>query len=218
MSKQQTNKPLKTGLYCTLQVVTLLLLCATAICPAAAAQSKGYTLGDVVGDFQLTNVDNRTVSLADYRNQKGLIVVFTSNHCPFAKAYEDRLIALDRQFVSQGFPVLAIMPNDPAAYEADSFAQMQIRAREKNFPFPYVIDESQRVAKNFGVTRTPQTFVLRNKNGQFTVEYIGSIDDSPQEAGSVRRRYVSEAVTSLLAGQPVQTPLTKPIGCAVTWK
>lgn len=197
-------------------VLSVLFVCA--MLTSATAQIKGYTLGDGVADFRLTNVDNRLVSLADYRRQKGLIVVFTSNHCPFAKAYEDRLIALDRQFAPQGFPVLAIMPNDPAAYETDSFAQMQIRAREKDFSFPYVIDESQRVAKSFGVTRTPQVFVLRNQNGQFTVEYIGSIDDSPQEAGGVRRRYVSEAVTSLLAGQPVQTPLTKPIGCAVTWK
>lgn len=171
-----------------------------------------------MADFQLTSVDNRTVGLTDYRSQKGLIVVFTSNHCPFSRAYEDRIMALDRQFAPQGFPVLAIMPNDPAAYEADSFGQMQIRARDKNYPFAYVIDETQRVAKAFGVSRTPQAFVLKNRNGQFTVEYIGSLDDSPQDAASVRRQYVAEAVTSLLAGRPVQTPLTKPIGCAVTWK
>jgi len=218
LSKQQTNKPLKTKFYCTLQVVALLLLFAIAICPTATAQSKGYTLGDVVGVFQLKNVDSRVVGLADYRDQKGLIVVFTSNHCPFAKAYEDRLVALDRQFAPQGFPVLAIMPNDPAAYEADSFAQMQIRAMEKQYSFPYVLDETQQLAKLFGVTRTPQAFAIRNRNGQFTVEYIGSIDDSPQSAANVRRQYVGDAVMSLLAGQPVQTPLTKPIGCAVTWK
>ncbi len=206
------NKPLILKKF----LFAFLLLAATQT--TVPAQTKGYALGDIIADFQLKNVDNRLVSLADYENKKGLIIMFTSNHCPFANAYEDRIIALDRQFAQQGFSVLAIMPNDPIAYEADSFAQMQIRAREKNMSFPYVIDESQRVARAFGVTRTPQAFVLRNQSGQFTVEYIGSIDDSPQDAGSVRRQYVSEAVMSLLAGQPVQTPLTKPIGCAVIWK
>ena len=89
---------------------------------ANAQLPRGYALGDVVTDFNLKNVNERTVSLADYRAQKGLIVVFTSNHCPFSKAYEERLLALDRKFSPQGYPVLAIMPNDPAAYEDDSFA------------------------------------------------------------------------------------------------
>lgn len=208
------KKPLKLTFYHIVQAITLLLLYAT-VCPA---QTKGYTLGDAVADFQLKNVDSRVINLAGYRAQKGLIVVFTSNHCPFARAYEDRIVALDRQFAPQGFPLLAVMSNNPAAYEADSFAQMQVRAQAGQYPFPYGMDETQQVARAFGVTRTPQAFVLRNKNGQFTVEYIGSIDDSPQEPGSVRRRYVGEAVTSLLAGQPVQTPLTKPIGCGLTWK
>lgn len=217
MSKQQINTLLTTIRYYLLHIAAFLLL-SVVLRSVATAQLRGYALGDVAADFQLTNVDNRTVSLTDYQNQKGLIVVFTSNYCPFAKAYEDRIIALDRQFAPQGFPVVAIMSNDPAAYEADSFAQMQIRARDRQYPFPYVFDETQQVARAFGVTRTPQAFVLRNKAGLFTVEYVGSIDDSPQEAGSVRRRYVGEAVASLLAGKPVQTPLTKPIGCGMTWK
>lgn len=184
----------------------------------ALAQSKGYTLGDVVADFRAKNVDGRMIGLADYRSQKGVVVVFTSNHCPFSKAYEDRLIALDRKFAPLGFPVLALMPNDPLAYEKDSFEQMQVRAREKNFSFAYAIDDTQAIARSFGATRTPQVFVLTSRNGAFTVEYIGSIDDSPQDASNVQRRYVEEAVTNLLAGRPVPSPLTKPIGCSVTWK
>ncbi|WP_077922627.1 thioredoxin family protein [Spirosoma sp. 209] len=182
------------------------------------AQPKGYTLGDAVADFRLKNVDGRTVGLADYKSQKGLIVVFTSNHCPFSKAYDDRLVALDRKFSAQGYPVLAIMPNDPAAYEDDSFDNMKVRAREKGFSFAYVIDETQAVTRSFGATRTPQVFVLKNNKGQFTVEYIGTIDDSPQDGSQVQRRYADEAVSNLLAGRPVQSPLTKAIGCAVKWK
>lgn len=196
-----------------------LLVCGLLISELFAnAQPKGYTLGDQVGDFRLKNVDGRMVGLADYRSQKGLVVVFTSNHCPFSKAYEDRLIAFDRKFAPLGFPVLAVMPNDPASYEDDSFERMQTRAREKNFPFAYAIDETQTVTRSFGATRTPQVFVLKNRNGQFTVEYIGAIDDSPQDGGNVQRRYTEEAVNNLLADRPVPSPLTKPIGCAVKWK
>ena len=183
--------------------------------PTSSAQNpKGYTLGDAVADFRVKNVDGRTISLADYRAQKGLIVVFTSNHCPFSKAYEDRLNALDRMFAPQGYPVLAIMPNDPAVYEDDSFDNMKIRARNKAYLYPYSLDEMQ-VAKVFGATRTPQVYVLKQTKGQFILEYVGSVDDSPQDSAGVKRRYVEEAVGSLLAGRPVQSPITKPIGCAI---
>ena len=183
-----------------------------------AQNTKGYNLGDAVADFRLKNVDSRQITLADYRSQKGLIVVFMSNHCPFSKAYEDRVTGLDRKFSSQGYPVLAIMPNDPKAYEDDSFANMQIRSREKSYSFAYVMDEMQTTARAFGATRTPEVYVLKQVSGQFILEYMGSIDDSPQDGGSTQRRYVEEAVSSLLNGRPVQSPITKPIGCAIKWK
>ena len=184
----------------------------------SAQSTKGYNLGDAIGDFRLKSVDGRTVSLADYRNQKGIILAFTSNHCPFAKAYENRLIALDRKFAAQGYPVLAIMPNDPSAYEEDSFDNMKVRAQSKAYPFAYVIDETQTTARAFGATRTPEFYVLKEAAGQFILEYTGSIDDNPQDEASTQRRYVDEAVTSLLAGRPVKSPITKPIGCAINWK
>ena len=194
----------------------LVLLLAQSV--VWAQTPKGYNLGDGVADFHLKNVDGRTVTLADYRAQKGLIVVFTSNHCPFAKTYEDRLIALDRKFAPQGYPILAIMPNDPAAYEDDSFDKMQVRAREKAYPYAYVMDETQSTAKAFGATRTPQVYVMKQTNGQFILEYVGTIDDSPQDGASAQRRYVDEAVSNLLTGRPVQSPITKPIGCGIKWK
>ena len=193
----------------------LVALLFIGLLPVAIAQTpKGYTIGDAVADFRVKNVDGRTVTLTDYRTQKGLIVVFTSNHCPFSKAYEDRLISLDRGFSPQGYPVLAIMSNNPATYEDNSFENMKIRARDKGYSYVYGLDETQ-VAKAFGATRTPQVYVLKQTNGQFILEYVGTIDDSPQDSASVKRRYVEEAVTSLLAGRPVQSPITKPIGCAI---
>lgn len=183
-----------------------------------AQQSKGYNLGDAVTDFQLKNTDGQAVSLTGYKAQKGLIVVFTSNHCPFSKAYEDRIIALDRRFASQGYPVLAIMPNDPLVYAEDSFEQMKSHAQEKNYPFAYTIDETQATARAFGATRTPEVYVLKQEGGQFILEYMGTIDDNPQDENSVQRRYVDEAVTNLLMGRPVQSPITKAIGCGIKWK
>ncbi|TDB64152.1 thioredoxin family protein [Arundinibacter roseus] len=180
--------------------------------------SEGYQIGDAVSNFRLKNVDSRMISLSDYSSQKGVIVVFSCNHCPFAKAYEERVIALDRKFGGQGFPVIAINPTDPAAYEDDTFEQMQARARSKGFTYPYLVDATQTVAKAFGATRTPHVFVLTNNNGTFTVRYIGTIDDNPQDPSGVSKRYVDDAVTNLLAGKPVVTTTTKAIGCAIKWK
>ncbi|MDB5242979.1 MAG: thioredoxin family protein [Spirosoma sp.] len=198
--------------------LVLSFLLGAKLTPGIMAQTpKGYMLGDAVANFQVKNVDGRVITLADYRSQKGLIVVFTSNHCPFSKAYEDRLIALDRMFAPQGYPVLAIMPNDPTIYEDDSFDNMKIRFRDKGYSYPYGMDVTQ-VASMFGATRTPQVYVLKQTNGQFILEYVGSIDDSPQDNGSVKRRYVEESVGNLLAGRPVPSPITKPIGCAIRSK
>lgn len=197
--------------------VALLAILSSGTLPTALAQrpNAGYTLGDVVEPFALKNVDNRTIDLREYKAQRGVIVVFTSNHCPFSKAYEDRILALDRKFGPQGFPVLAIASNNAAVYEDDRFEKMQARAREKNYTFPYLQDATQVVAKSFGATRTPQVYVLKRTADRFTVEYIGSIDDSPQDPAGAQRAYVDEAVTSLLAGRPVTTPLTKAVGCAI---
>ena len=135
-----------------------------------------------------------------------------------AHALEDRMLALDRKFGPQGYPVIAIMSSDASVYEEDSFEQMQARAKTKNYTFPYLSDDTQLVAKAFGAIRSPQVYVLKHSGEHFTVEYIGSIDDSPQSAAGVQRAYVDEATTSLLANRPVVTPLTKAIGCAIKMK
>lgn len=204
-------------------LVSLLIALVVGIGEGRAQSGKGYNIGETVSDFRLKNVDGRQISLADYRSQKGIIVVFTCNHCPFSKAYEDRILALDRTYASQGYPVLAIMPNDPTAYEDDSFENMKVRAREKAYTFPYTIDETQAVGRAFGATRTPQVYVLKrvgaaDASARFVVAYAGTIDDNPQDAGGIQKRYVEEAVSSLLTGKTVGQTMTKAIGCAIKWK
>lgn len=206
---------MKKILYWLPLIVIVLLVIQTC---TLAQPISGYNLGDAVADFTLKSVDGNQITLANYRNQKGLVVVFTSNHCPFSKAYENRIMALNRKFAPQGFPVLAIMPNDTAAYQDDSFENMKIRVRNKQYSYTYAIDESQATARAFGATRTPQVYVLKQRNGQFILEYTGAIDDNPQDETGIQRRYVDEAVSSLLSDRPVQSPLTKPVGCGIKWK
>ena len=181
-------------------------------------QSGGYQVGDAAGSFRLKNTDGNMVSLTDFNNAKGVIIIFTSNHCPFARAYEDRIIALNGKFASQGYPVIAINPSDPGTHQDDTADKMKERAAAKNYGYPYLVDDSQQTAKAFGAGRTPQVYILQKSGGKFTVRYIGMIDDNPQDAGGVTKYYVDEAVSNLLGGKPVVTTITKPVGCAIKWK
>ncbi|AYQ36427.1 thioredoxin family protein [Runella sp. SP2] len=182
------------------------------------ASSVGYPIGGSVAEFKLQNAKGGTVSLSDYKDKKGVIVVFTCNHCPFAKAYEERIIALDKKYGVLNFPVVAINSNDASDYEDESIDNMKKRATEKGYTFPYLQDATQAVAKAFGATRTPHVFVLRNENAKFTVQYIGTIDDNYQDPASVTKRYVEDAVNNILAGKPVVVTQTKAVGCAIGWK
>ena len=177
-----------------------------------------YRIGDAVTNFRLKNLNGSMVSLSDFSDQKGVIVVFTCNHCPFSKAYQGRIGALHRTFAAQGFPVVVVNPSDPKTHEDDRIEQLSYLAKDKGYPYPYLVDDTQTVARAFGANRTPQAYVLKNTGGTFTVQYIGTLDDNPQDPESVTKRYVEDAVTNLLAGKPVVITTTKAIGCAIKWK
>ncbi|MBV5283152.1 MAG: thioredoxin family protein [Paludibacter sp.] len=179
------------------------------------SELKGYKVGDVAADFKLKNVDQKTVSLSDYAAAKGFIVVFTCNHCPYAKAYESRIIALDKKYASKGYPVIAINPNDPIVVPADNFEAMQVRAKEKGFTFPYLFDDGQKVYPQYGATKTPHVFLLNKENGKNIVRYIGAIDDNYADANDVSNKYVEAAVDALLANQPIAQASTVAIGCSI---
>ena len=158
------------------------------------------------------------VSLADYKDAKGFIVVFTCNHCPVAKAYEDRVIALDNKYRPLNYPVIAINPNDPTIVPEDDFATMQQRAKAKNYGFPYLVDGTQNIAKTYGATCTPHVFVLQKSGSDYIVKYIGAIDDNRDDPAAAKEKYVESAVDALLAGKPVPTTTTKAIGCGIKWR
>ena len=179
---------------------------------------KGYQVGDKAADFKLKNVDGKMISLAEIPDAKGFIITFTCNHCPFSVAYEDRIIDLHKKYASQGYPVVAINPNDEVIVPDDSYEQMVIRAKEKNFPFVYLHDKTQEIARSFGAMKTPHIYIVVKKGKDLVVNYIGAIDDNTDEPSSVKNKYVENAMTEILAGKPVTTSFTKAIGCSVKYR
>ncbi len=178
-------------------------------------KASGYKVGDIATDFSLKNVDNNKISLKNYSNAKGFIVIFTCNHCPYAQAYEDRINALDRKYKKLGYPVIAINPNNPAKQKDDSFEKMQERAKQKNFTFPYLLDEGQKIFPQYGATKTPHVYILQKTRRGNEVKYIGAIDDNYEDAKAVKEKYVENAVDALLQGKEISVKETKAIGCSI---
>ena len=177
-----------------------------------------YKVGDVVSDFSLKNVDNKNVSLSKFSSAKGFIVVFTCNTCPFAKKYEKRVEQLDKDFSAKAFPVIAISSNDIQINPGDSFEEMKKKAKDESYTFPYLYDESQEVAKSFGATNTPHVYVLAKEGNKIVVKYIGAIDNNVDDPSMADKKYVADAVNSILEGKDPAVASTKAIGCGIKWK
>ena len=188
---------------------------AILVLSAFTSVGNGYEVGDIATDFKLKNIDGTIVSLSDYKDAKGFIVIFTCNTCPYAVAYEDRIIALHNKYANKGYPVIAIMPNNTDIQPGDNMDAMKQRAKTKGFTFPYLIDEDQTVFPQYGATKTPEVYVLqKTKNGN-EVKYIGAIDDNYQDANAVKSKHVENALNALLSGQSIKESKTRAIGCSI---
>lgn len=200
-------------------IVTGLMTVVAILFINASGDRFGAAVGDYATDFELANIDGKMVSLADYKDNKGFIVVFTCNTCPYAKMYEKRIMALDSKYASKGFPVIAINPNDIEQQPGDSMNEMQKRAKDKGYSFPYLRDDSQAVATAYGATKTPHVYVLNEEaEGKYRIEFIGAIDDSPRDASDVEKTFVEDAVDALLVGEAVKVTGARAIGCTIKWK
>lgn len=170
-------------------------------------------------DFNLPAVDGSHVSLHDFLHSKAILIVFTCNHCPYAMAYEERLKKLHNAYMPLGIPLIAISSNDALQYPQDSFERMQARATQKGFPFPYLYDESQELAKTFNAKRTPEAFILQGKNdGLWQILYSGAIDDNYKNEQFVQKSYVSETLNQLLEQGDIEPWHTESVGCTIKWK
>ena len=186
-----------------------------AACAAVVLLSFTSAVDKPVADFRLQNVDGKFVSLKDYPDAKGFIIVFTCNHCPFAKLYPPRLNELNSRFKPLGVPVIAISSTDTLVYEGDTYPKMVEKAQNEHFNFPYLFDEQQVVAKNFSAQKTPHAFVVWKENGMWVVKYSGAIDDNGAEPAKVKHQYVAAAVDALLSGKEVTIKETRSIGCQI---
>jgi peroxiredoxin len=179
---------------------------------------SGYKPGDEITDFSLLNVDGKNVSMSGYKKAKGFIIVFTCNHCPFAKLYQERFNNLNKEYGQKGFPLIAISSNDADAVPEDTYEEMIKRAKEKKYNFPYLYDKTQAVARAFGASKTPQAYVVFKENGKWILKYYGAIDDNGAEPEKAKNKFVVNAVEALLHNQPVLVTNTKSVGCGIKWK
>jgi glutathione peroxidase-family protein len=194
-----------------------LLMCLFGLAFLAASLVK-YDVGDIVDDFKLKNVDGKMVSLSDFKDVKGVILIFDCNTCPFSKAYNSRIIALNEKYKGKGFPVVTVNRNDVGASPGDSYEEMVKLAKEKNYSFSYLVDETQAIGKLFGATNTPHSFVLKKEGAKFKIVYIGVIDNSARDESKADRKYVEEAVEATIAGKQVVDQKTKAIGCGIKYR
>ncbi|WP_299096214.1 thioredoxin family protein [uncultured Winogradskyella sp.] len=199
----------------TLKLFAVMVLTLALSVFTANTEDDGYKIGDVATDFSLENIDGKMVSLSDFKDAKGFIVVFTCNTCPYAVAYEDRVEALNKKYADKGYPVVAIMPNNTDVKPGDSMDEMKARAKAKGFTFPYLMDKGQKIYPQYGATKTPHVYLLEKTKKGNVVKYIGAIDDNYKDASAVKTKYVENAVDALLKGKEIEVKETRAIGCTI---
>jgi peroxiredoxin len=172
-------------------------------------------IGDKAIDFSLLGVDDKTHALADYAGSDLLAVIFYCNHCPYVLAWEDRLIEAQRDYADRGVQFILINSNDPNRYTVDDFPHMKTHAQEKGFPFPYLFDESQEIARAYGAGYTPEIFLFDSDR---RLGYHGAPDDNYDDPGAVKRTYLRDALDALLAGKSPAVAQTPPVGCTIKWR
>jgi len=171
-------------------------------------------LGSKAPSFSLPGVDGKTHSLDEFQGKMAVAVIFSCNHCPYVKKYEDRIVEVQRDYAAKGVQLIAINSNETQNYPEDDLPHMVERAREKGFNFPYLRDEDQSIARAYGPARTPEVFLL---DKAFMLRYHGAIDDNVDSPTKVRRKYLREAVDSILAGKPIKTQKVPSVGCTIKW-
>ncbi|MEN9339334.1 MAG: hypothetical protein RIQ62_646 [Bacteroidota bacterium] len=171
----------------------------------------------IIHDFHLKNVDGKMVSLSDYKEAKGFIIIFTCNHCPFAKLYSKRMNDLHSRFSKLNVPLLAINSMDTLVYEEESYALMIQKVKKDKFKFPYLQDDTQEIGQAFGAEHTPMAFVIWKVNNEWVIQYKGAIDDNGMHAKQAKP-FIANAVNELIADKKVSEPLTQSFGCRIFYR
>ena len=171
--------------------------------------------GDKALPFALPGVDDKRHALTDYADKAAVAVIFSCNHCPYVRAWEDRMVQIQADYASRGAQLIAISANDATKYPDDSFSKMKERAREKGFNFPYLYDETQEIARAYGAQRTPEVFLFDKSR---VLRYHGTIDDNCDAPNDVQAHYLRDALNAVLANRTPPTVETSAVGCTIKWK
>lgn len=172
-----------------------------------------------VADFKLKNAaTNKWISLSDYKNAKGFIIIFTCNKCPMAKLYSQRLNNINDKYIKKGVPLIAINSMDTLAYAEESFRKMQNKIKNDQLNYPYLQDKKQIVGKNYKASVTPQAFVIWKKNNKYIIKYEGAIDDNAGDYQKVKNHFLTNAVDDLLEGKEVTVKKSEPFGCRLFYR
>ena len=166
-------------------------------------------------DLKMTATDGKMTTLADIKGKAGALVIFSCNHCPFVKAWQDRMVRIANDAVKKDIGAVFVNANDPAVFAEDSLDNMKKLAADKGYAFPYLMDDTSAVARAFGASHTPEAFLF---DAAGKLVYHGTIDDSTYDAAKVKKQYLSDAVNALVAGKPVATPETKSVGCGIKFR
>ncbi len=199
----------------TSAATALFLVGACGALPGMAAERLG--LGDLMPSrtVEMQNVDGKMLTLEGVAGKQGTLVVFSCNHCPFVKAWESRMVELANKAATQGLGVLFINSNDSKAFPTDSAEHMRQQAAKAGYAFPYVVDAASVVARAFGAARTPEVFLF---DGKRMLVYHGAVDDNPYKPKKVKKHYLSDAVTALVAGEEIAEPETRSVGCSIKFR
>ena len=172
-----------------------------------------------ISNFKLKSATtNKWVSLSDYKDAKGFIIIFTSNKCPMAKFYSQRLNQMYDKYIKVGVPLIAINSMDTLAYSDASFRRMQLKVNKETLNFPYLHDKIQNVAKEFKAINTPQAFVIWKVKGKYIIKYEGAIDDNAGEIEKIKNHYLTDAVDQLIQGNEVKVPRSESFGCKIFYR
>lgn len=193
--------------------LTILLVLATA--GLAWALQPGDSLPQAAANVKMKGVDGKEVSFKELMGSKGLLVIFSCNHCPWVKAWQARMVALGNEYSQKGVGVVAVNSNDTAAYPDDDMDHMVAQAKEHGYQFPYVMDATSEVARAFGATRTPEAFLF---DAQGKLVYHGAIDDNAEKPQEVKKTYLADALAAVVAGKPVPVAETKALGCSIKFR
>ena len=184
---------------------------ATLILPAAALE-RGDAIVDT--DVAMKNIDGSMLSIGDIKGEKGTLVIFTCNHCPFVEGWQDEMVAIGNKYSKQGIGVIFINSNDPAA-KGDTFEGMQEMAKAEGYEFPYVVDATSDIARNFGAKKTPDVFLF-DADGKLV--YQGAIGEGGQKPADGGATWLRDALDALIEGRPIENAQTKAVGCGIKFR